>query len=363
MKKYKHKTTGVVVTQHFYKETKVYPEHYDYEYKRSETAAIHSSIDAMFVENSNDWEEVITSTNLNMQFIDTTVKEAPWIQQLGRGYRVKKEPNYLITAFRSIKEKDSIVTLQKDGTYGNGSIFTLKQMLKGICSVEDEKWEIYSVKNSKGEEFVLFDIVKFSHIKMPIIKFEILFDCMCIILSNQNRYELESVSKVKSQIYTTTDGIEIFEGDEITLTLIDKNNFARVHNGVYIKNFIKEEVEICNRYLTFTSEENRDKYIKENTKKPIFISADGKEMYEGDLTFSVLSRNTWEEKRIRVNNFITAMHKDWIHFRTKEARQEYIDNNKPKYSIFDIKSVLSEISFDNTRISEVIIEDLYKLKK
>ena len=39
-----------------------------------------------------------------------------------------------------------------------------------------------------------------------------------------------------------------------------------------IGNFSQQDKEVADRYLTFTSEENRDKYIKENTKKPVFVS-------------------------------------------------------------------------------------------
>jgi len=268
------------------------------------------------------------------------------VEQSDDWEEVKEESNYLITAFRSTKDK-SLARINALGLYDFG--IPLKDLLHGENSIEDGKWEIYSVKNSKGEEFTIGD--KFSNgpkktgfikgFKTPDV------DVNAIYFSEEDSFcytNLDHVTKVKYPIYTTTDGVDIYEGDYKTVYLINKEQPSDECKVCAVLTWSKEDSKVADRYLTFTSEENRDKYIKENTKKPVFVSADGKDMYEGDLTFSVLSRNTWEEKRIRVNNFITAMHKDWIHFRTKEARQEYIDNNKPRFSLADI-----EKAYNNTQ--------------
>lgn len=265
MKKYKHKTSGIIAEEnnHFM----------CYTIKHERLAE--SLIDRKIIENSNDWEEV---------------KEEPFIQQYGRVDRVK----------------DPIETIISDK-------YPIKNMIKA------KTYETLAQK--------LF---------------------------------------TSSIIYTATDGISIREGSKTTLYLLNKDDLSIVKPfyKVDIFNFSKQDAEVASRYLTFTSEENRDKYIKENSNKPVFVSADGVDMYEEDLTFSVLSRNTWEEKRIRVNNFITAMHKDWIHFRTKEARQEYIDNNKPRFSLADIEKLLNGMIISYTPINkENIINRLKKLGK
>lgn len=75
----------------------------------------------------------------------------------------------------------------------------------------------------------------------------------------------------------------------------------------------------------------------EKIKEPIFISADGHEYFDinhlGDV-FSVYPKESWTEKRCSVRQALEF--NNWLHFHTKEARQEYIDNNKPKYSMNDI---------------------------
>ena len=170
----------------------------------------------------------------------------------------------------------------------------------------------------------------------------------------------------KSPIYTTTDGVDVQEGDRIVLYLINKDLVPSIKCHVLITSFSKQDKEVADRYLTFTSEENRDKYIKEHTRKPIFVSADGKEFYSDDVDyslFSVLPKANWQENRYRLTDCIKFPKKEWLHFHTKEARQEYIDNNKPKYSLSDI-----EKAFENSYLSEItkfkgLLEELKKIGK
>ena len=264
-----------------------------------------------------------------------------WLLEQGNDWEeIKEEPNYLITAFRDLRtDPKEICRLSTDGTYGNCSInrINLKDVLTNGYCVESGYFEIYSVKNSKGEEFTIGDKCNFGVIK----SFEI--DRIWIgveIEGIKHKYSLQLIEKLKTPIYTTTDGLEIFKGDKVRLFLLHKD-YKTVQDCATILSFNSEDKKVADRYLSFVSDENRDKYIKEHTRKPIFVSADNVEMFEGDFTFSVLSRNTWEEKRFRVSSFTADMNKDWIHFHTKEARQEYIDNNKPKYSLADIKKAFT----------------------
>lgn len=70
--------------------------------------------------------------------------------------------------------------------------------------------------------------------------------------------------------------------------------------------------------------------------KPVFFTEDRVEIYEGDEYWFVDSSFNayWNEsiegqEKFRINKY----------FSTKEAAQEYIDQNKPKYSLNDIKKV------------------------
>jgi len=289
--------------------------------------------------------------------------------------KFKEEPNYLITAFRDKSIINNIFYLQSNGKYnevGRDGILPLKGMLNGFASVEDGAFEIYKVKNSKGEEFVLGELVKFSTIKLKIAKFEISqFNEMHLFLENGNRYSLDLIFKVKEPLYTTTDDVEMFEGDKLHLFLATKDLTIPYANEVEINMFNKADKEVADRYLTFTSAESRDKYIKEHTRKPIFVSADGKEIFEGDKYYPVnIGKNeyyTWKTYDCEPDglNKNTTIYKHIMYFSTEEARQEYIDNNKPKYSLADIENCYPHANITGNRIKDipVVVALFSNLKK
>ena len=270
--------------------------------------------------------------------------------------KFKEEPNYLITAFRNT-ENEYLMFLNNDGGYGR-----LRWLLDSM--LKDEMYEIYSVKNSKGEEFTIGDKINASTLKNATIKsFKIIDKSMvvyCDIKTNFLDLEWCSIA-IQSPIYTTTDGVEIFEGDKYNgLYLLNKDiTLPQDPSARVVYSFNSQDAEVCNRYLTFTSEENRDKYIKENAKKPIFISADGKEIFEGDK-FWIINAYSYEFRGI---NITYSGNDEYLKFSTKQAAQEYIDNNKPKYSLKNI-----EKAFENSSISEMfkfkgLLEEIKKLGK
>lgn len=345
MKKYKHKTSGIIAEEnnHFM----------CYTIKHERLAE--SLIDRKIIENSNDWEEVkeeIKISNLN----------------------VKEEPNYLITAFR-FKGDGYICKIQPNGYYEFISDFSLREMLNGPCSVKDGTFEIYSVKNSKGEEFTIGDNVFYlpkQNIELfKIDNFFINRDGILLARSSKESSatcedintvtkEIKVSYKPKQPIYTTTDGVDIKEDSCLALYLVNKELDTLYTVG--INSFSKEDAEVASRYLTFTSEENRDKYIKENTKKSIFVSADGKEMFEGYRYYvpQIDSRDRLTGTYLEfITDTRTVSHVP-KKFSTKSAAQEYIDNNKPRFSLADIEK--SYYLAESSGIGEMI-KELKKLGK
>jgi hypothetical protein len=392
--KYKHKQTGQIVTKRA-----------DGLYHSQEGGY---TLQRWIFEKSNDWEEIKEEGFTIKKMIEFDKKHVPHL--------IKEEPNYLITSFRE-KGNGAVDYIGTDGLYGRSGI-------SHYSLLNNDSVEIFSVKNSKGEEFVLGELVKFSLIKLKIVKFEISqFNEMHLFLENGNRYSLDLIFKVKQPIYTTTDGVEVFEGDRLWLFLINKDLTIPYANEVGVNRFNNDEKEVADRYLTFTSEENRDKYIKEHTRKPIFTSEDGKEMFEGDMVymailqsktivpyhaskdsteggirfssheaaseylkklnpiftsecgkefysddmdyslFSVLPKANWQENRYRLNDCIKFPEKEWLHFHTKEARQEYIDNNKPKFSLADVEKAYKKLMHHDFPDAKSIISELKKLGK
>jgi len=323
------------------------------------------------VEQSDDWEEVKEDSKYIGIIVGCEKKE----EKLLGVSTMKEEPNYLITAFR-FKDSLDIWDLKKDGLYGATPIiskYTLEEMLNGSISVSDNSIEIYSVKNYKGEEFTIGDTIKYEDDKCigPVFKIHNFFinrDNILLARSSMesaaNCEDINTIYKIKSPIYTTTDGVEVFEGDRVILHILGKENtIGELKESVVLGAFSKQDKEVADRYLTFTSAENRDKYIKENQRKPVFISADGKEFYSGDTDyslFSVLPKANWQENRYRLNDCIKFPKKEWLHFHTKEARQEYIDNNKPKYSLTDFKQVLKWVDDKQAEIALIALKKLGK---
>lgn len=253
----------------------------------------------------------------------------------------KKEPNYLITAFRFVKSKE-IWKIYSNGLYGNGiegGISSLEDMLEDSPSVKDGKIEIYSVKNSKGEEFTIGDKVYFQNMLaqgevFEIDNFFINKEDIVLARSGTDRYaiceNIRDINKIKTPLFTTTDGVEIFEGDVKAIYITRKDLSIPKAIDVLIFSFEERDLHMINGYLTFISKVNRDKYIQENTTKPIFTSVDGIQYYDPfnmDCNLFSVHPISWEKKRTRVKDCI-IQHSEWLHFHTKEARQKYIDNNK-----------------------------------
>lgn len=339
MRKFRHKTSGITAIlnedghYHFIRETKdvVCQEH------------IHKS----FIENSNDWEEILVENTFSRNI-----------------FKPKEEPNYLITAFESNKN-NAIYKINSSGKYEH----------QNKNSYNDDRlielgFIIISVKNHIGIEYKIGDKFKspLSENKFKIAGFTIKNDIMYVCTECNYKFNINDLdniilsNEVKSPIYTTTDGVDIKEGSHLVLYLVNKE--LNTLYSVEINGFSKEDAKIASRYLTFTSEENRDKYIKENSKKPIFVSADGVELFEEpEYVYSVLTKGLWPMER---NYFYNHKYKspEWKHFVTKEARQEYIDNNKPKYSLADIEKSLNGMIISYTPINkENIINRLKKLGK
>jgi len=241
-------------------------------------------------------------------------------------------------------------------------------MLKGPNSVESGDIEIYSVKNKYGIEYVLGDTINYNINKVigspfKIDNFFINRDGILLARSSMDSSatfeDINTVYKVKAPIYTTTDGVEMLNGYVRKIYLLNKDLSKPLINEVVV-NWNLTDKETADRYLTFTSEENRDKYIKENSKKPIFVSADGVEIYdENHNIYSIISieRNHFTESKAYETFCKNNLYK---HFSTKEARQEYIDNNKPKYSLEDIRSSYDK-AYGNT--FKGLLESLKKLGK
>jgi len=345
MKKYKHKETGAIV---------IHESEGKYTIESWGKLQGNHSVSLNFNFNSHDWEFLKEEITIKV-------------------YEPKEEPNYLITAFKN--KRGQLFSIRADGlyyceTWEESKIdgLTLESCLDG------DELSIFSIKSKEGKEFTIGDSVFFQNFDIKgevfiIDNFFINKEDVVLARSGKDRFaiceNIRTINKVKSPIYTTTDGVDVFKGDVIQLYLLTED--LKTQHKAKIDYFNAEDRVVADRYLTFTSAENRDKYIKEHTykPKPVFTSADGKELFMGDYCY-VPQINFKNEL---LGNYIEMKIKSSLIignkvFSTKELAQEYIDNNKPKYSLADVNKSLKDANLLLTPFGiDSILKELKKLGK
>jgi len=187
--------------------------------------------------------------------------------------KFKEEPNYLITAFRRL-ENDRVIKIKNNGYYSTDEGYELainsghdlrKVLEKSEFYVSNNEYEIYSVKNSKGEEFTIgedaFFKTKIKYQESKILKFD-LVDNFILATTEDRQGSVDFLFKKESPLYITTDGEDIYEGDKPTLYLLNSDlTFKNSYTVPIFRGFSNADKEVADRYLTFTSEESRDKFI------------------------------------------------------------------------------------------------------
>lgn len=172
----------------------------------------------------------------------------------------EKKPNYTITSLKK-KGSEIIYRLQFGGSYranDNSNGYSLETLMNS------GNVEIYSVKNSKEEEFTIGDIIKTKHVNpAPLNKIELYSND--IHLSNKNCSALmEAFIKVKIEekkpILTTHDGVELFEGDYAYS--ID-TNYKNEPLGTYTAFKAVQSLE----GILFSTPEKAQEYIDNNQKR------------------------------------------------------------------------------------------------
>jgi len=147
------------------------------------------------------------------------------------------------------------------------------------------------------------------------------------------------------EIFTVGDLVEHFI-DSRDKGVIEKFNIV---NGTMIayfrgKNYHTDSTD------SFLYWNNID--VIKHSKKPLFITEDGKEAFEGDKMFYVdidedEYPHSWKPQATTINSrqtFKGRISGDLYLFSTKEAAEKYIDENKPKYSKKDVLGIVSKSS-------------------
>lgn len=125
--------------------------------------------------------------------------------------------------------------------------------------------------------------------------------------------------------YTTHDGVEVWEGDEVWYT------FTNPSSGATPQRFIAG-VDVCNnRYVFFSTQQACQSYIDSVTRKPIFTTEDGVDVFEGDrFWFTIRSGFRGKEKYYVITNtcgveLANKHNYDYIIFSTYGLAQAYLN--------------------------------------
>lgn len=114
------------------------------------------------------------------------------------------EKEYEILSFKSIK----------------GNIVSLSYFSCESNFIGNNIWKIHSIKRNDGEIFTIGDIAKQSNVThnntFTITGFELDVNKKHLLVLGNGGIRLSKIEKVKTPIFTTEDGVEVFEGDEVT---------------------------------------------------------------------------------------------------------------------------------------------------
>lgn len=169
----------------------------------------------------------------------------------------KQTKDWEITEFLHLAD-NVVFPIVANDKYVNAQIgrqleFTLEQMLhKGNC-VDTGGIAIKTIKRlSDGEIFTASDKTNFGTIK----GFNINGDSLFVLYEDGTQSTLDSVVKVKQPIFTTEDGVGVFEGDRVWyVDGLFKIDFVDFNDG---------EAPYPNIYKYFSTEEKAKAYVFQN---------------------------------------------------------------------------------------------------
>lgn len=101
----------------------------------------------------------------------------------------------------------------------------------------------------------------------------------------------------------------------------------------------------------------------EKSPTPLFTIEDGKEMFDGDIVYGICPDNwgIFSGKIYPESNWVTEKWK-YGKFSSKEAAENYISKNKPKFSVKDIEDALKDLPYKIGGYDVYLHQGLFKQK-
>ena len=178
------------------------------------------------------------------------------------------EKDYEILEFTS-KYSGCIAIKNKKGTYDSDNFFNMDESRL----LSDNRSIITKVKRlSDSEIFTVNDYVKvkLTRTQDTIKEFNVLSNHLCVSLNpgfdisyyNKKGCNITVIEKIKTPLFTTEDGVDIFELTPVYWVVITGKN-KDVYNYLYKLNFLKEhlDLDLKNTYKLFSTKEAAEHYI------------------------------------------------------------------------------------------------------
>ena len=181
------------------------------------------SLHKRFIENSNDWQKVeeldyeIISLKLTGGEI-LTFKDGKCIHRTDN-----ENPDITFNLNRCLSTLSSRESINSVKRKSDGEVFTIGDVIANMCDSEQKISELYINKDGK----------------------------MCVYTSTTCRFTIQNIKKVKTPLFTTEDGVVIFEGDK----------YYFINNGFNAVKSFGEDLGVFMSAKTFSTKEKAEEYI------------------------------------------------------------------------------------------------------
>lgn len=171
----------------------------------------------------------------------------------------------------------------------------------------------------------------------------------------------------KNFLLTTEDGVNIYKGGYWYVVILKDGIPHKRYDIVGTSSLVPKNIQ----HLNFSTKAIAEAYVKEN--KVLFTSMDGVEMRYNDNYWLAYDDNyhiealRWKAETIGylcsgIKDFKSINHTKGIYrFSSFKAAEEWVELNKPQFSLNDIKKGLSFYSCDS--VVEVHIKKIQELAK
>ena len=169
-----------------------------------------------------------------------------------------------------------------------------------------------------------------------------------------------SASKYKLPLFTTEDGVDIFEGD-LYHAVTKKNNKILINLNAEKEAPNFPPIWSMKDFICFSYRKKAQEYI--DNHEILFSTADGVDIFEGDKYHSVILYNLqykgwFKAQKINKGKYTDA--ESCIVFSTEKEAKQYILMNKPCLSLKDVGNI---ISFESYYLKEIKLLVKKKLKE